>query len=141
MLINLKLPPTLSLPKITAGRIIIACVSWLVILVLVEAYAVVNTFNFSWTVALADALNMNLLIATAGYITFTSLRYYSPNYKNALYLIAWTITLAILCTIGHRYMMSWNLFPQDQEYNEFVYASRIIRGILIWFVISLIGVI
>jgi hypothetical protein len=114
---------------------------WLVILVLVEAYAVVSTFNFSWKIALADALNMNLLIASAGYITFTSLRYYSPNYKNALYLVAWTITLAILCTIGHRYMMSWNLFPQDQEYNEFVYASRIIRGILIWFVISLIGVI
>ena len=131
----------LSAPKLSAGRIIIACATWLVILVLVEAYAVVSTFNFSWTVALVDALNMNLLIATAGYITFTSLRYYSPNYKNALYLIAWTITLAILSTIGHRYMMSWNMFPQDQQYHEFVYASRIIRGILTWFVISLIGVI
>lgn len=131
----------LSPPTLTTRRIIIACSAWLIILVLVEAYAVVSTFNFGWTIALADALNMNLLIATAGYITFTSLRYYSPNYKNALYLVAWTITLAVLCTIGHRYMMSWNMFPQDQEYHEFVYASRTIRGILIWFVISLIGVI
>jgi hypothetical protein len=113
----------------------------MIILILVETYAIVSTFNFAWTISLADAVNMNLLIATAGYITFTSLRYYSPNYKNALYLVAWTITLAVLCTVGHRYMMSWNLFPQDAEYHEFLYASRIIRGILIWFMISLIGVI
>lgn len=141
MLINLKLPTNLSAPALSTSRIILACISWLIILILVEAYAIVSTFNFSWTMALADAANMNLIIAMAGYITFTSLRYYSPNYKNALYLIAWTITLSVLSTIGHRYMMRWNLFPQDEEYHQFLYASRIIRGILIWFVISLIGVI
>jgi hypothetical protein len=111
------------------------------ILVLVEAYALVDTFNFSWTMSMADVVSMNLFIGAAGYITFTSLRYYQPNFKNALYLVSWSITLAVLCTIGHRYMMSWNLFSQEHEYHEFLYASRIIRGILIWFMISLIGVI
>lgn len=131
----------MSAPQISARKIILASIAWLIILVLVEAYAIVSTFNFSWTMALADAVNMNLLIAMAGYITYTTLRYYSPSYKNALYLVAWTITLAILCTIGHRYMMQWNLFPSEEEYHQFLYASRIIRGILVWFVISLIGVI
>ncbi len=141
MLINLKLPPTLSMPALSTRRIIIACILWWMALVVVEAYALVNTFNFSWIVSLADAVNMNLLIATAGYITFTSLRYYQPKLKNAVYLIAWSITLATLCTIAHRYLMTWNLFPQEGEYHQFLYASNYIRGILIWFMISLVGVI
>ena len=132
---------TFSAPALSTRKIIIVCLAWMVVIVLVEAYALVTTFNFSWLMSLADAVNMNLLIAMAGYITFTSLRYYQPNYKNALYLLAWSITLAILATIAHRYMMRWNLFPQEGEYEYFLYASRFIRGILIWFMISLIGVI
>lgn len=141
MLINLKLPTTLSLPAPSKKRIIIAGVSWWFLLILIEAYAIVNTFSFTWVIALADAVNMNLLIATAGYITFTSLRYYQPNAKNYLYLTAWSISLAIICTIAHRYMMSWNLFPTEDGYQEFLYSSQIFRGLLVWFMISLIGVI
>ena len=132
---------TFSAPALSTRKIIIVCVAWMIVFVLVEAYALVSTFNFSWVMSLADAVNMNLLIAMAGYITFTSLRYYQPSYKNALYLLAWSITLAILSTIAHRYLMTWNLFPQEDEYHQFLYASNIIRGILIWFMISLIGVI
>src|SRR5689334_5152945 len=123
MLINLKLPTTLSAPQLSTRKIVIVCVAWMMAIVLVEAYAMVSTFNFSWTMSLADVVNMNLLIAMAGYITFTSLRYYQPSYKNAVYLLAWSITLAILCTIAHRYMMRWNLFPQEGEYQQFLYAS------------------
>jgi two-component system LytT family sensor kinase len=132
---------TFSAPALSTRKIVIVCVAWMFAIVLVEAYALVSTFNFSLVMSLADAANMNLLIAMAGYITFTSLRYYQPSYKNALYLLAWSITLAILSTIAHRYMMRWNLFPQDAAYEQFLYASRIIRGILIWFMISLIGVV
>ena len=138
---NLKIPTALRASALPIRNVILVCISWLIILVLVEAYAIVMTFNFSWTISIADAVSMNLLIAAAGYITLTSLRYYSPNYKNALYLTAWSIALAILCTIGHRYMMAWKLFPQEEEYQQFLYGSRIIRGILIWFMISLIGVV
>ena len=126
---------------LSTKKIIIICVAWMIAIVLVEAYALVSTFNFSWLMSLADALNMNLLIAMAGYITFTSLRYYQPSYKNALYLLAWSVTLAILSTIAHRFMMRWNIFPHEAEYEQFLYASRMIRGILMWFMISLIGVI
>jgi len=132
---------TFSAPALSTRKIIIVCIAWMIAIVLVEAYAMVSTFNFSWVMSLADAVNMNLLIALAGYITFTSLRYYQPSYKNAFYLLAWSITLAILSTIAHRYMMRWNIFPQEEEYQQFLNASRIIRGILMWFMISLIGVI
>src|SRR6188474_2239213 len=120
MLINLKIPMTFSAPALSTRKIIIVCIAWMIAIVLVEAYAMVSTFKFSWVMSLADAVNMNLLIAMAGYITFTSLRYYQPSYKNALYLLAWSITLAILSTTAHRYMMRWNIFPQEEEYQQFL---------------------
>ena len=141
MLKNLKPALTLNPQTVSKRKIILACLVWWTLLILLEAYATVSTFDFEWTIALADAVNMNLLICTAGYITFTSLRYYQPNYKNAIYLFAWSVALAVLCTIGHRYMMSWNIFPQDDAYHEFLYASQIFRGLLIWFMISLMSVI
>jgi len=141
MLTNLKIPLTLSLPATSKKRLLIAGTSWWLLLILIEAYAMVTTFNFSWVIALTDAVNMNLLIATAGYITYTSLRYYQPTAKNSFYLTVWSIALAVMCTIAHRYMMTWNLFPQENEYREFLYASQLFRGLLVWFMISLIGVI
>jgi hypothetical protein len=82
-------------------KIIIAGIAFWADLVVVEAYALVSTFNFSWTIAFADAINMNLLLATAGYITFIFLRYYQPSPKNAAYLLVWCVTLAFLCTQAH----------------------------------------
>lgn len=113
---------------------------WLV-LECVEAYAIVDTFSLQWTIALADVINMNLLIATAGYITFTSLRYYQPSPKHTAYLIVWSITLAAVCTIAHRYLMSWNISPQDEAYRAYLAGSQLIRGLLIWFMITIIGIV
>ena len=110
-------------------------------LVIVEAYALVSTFNFSWKVAFADAVNMNLLLATAGYITFIFLRYYQPSPKNAAYLLVWCVALAYLCTQAHGYLMRWNLFPQEHDYHAYLSQSNLIRGLLLWLMISLIGVV
>lgn len=125
----------------TKVKIILLYISAGLLLILIEAYALVETFSFSWKIALADSVNMNLLIATVGYIMFTSMRYYHPSLKNAFFLFAKTIVLASICTVAHRYLMTWNLFPQEHEYHSYLYASQFIRGLLIWFMITLIGVI
>jgi len=125
----------------TKTKIILVCLAGGILLILIEAYALVDTFNFSWKVALADAVNMNLLIATAGYIMFTSMRYYQPNPKNAFFLFVKTIALASICTVAHRYLMMWNIFPQEDVYHAYLYASQLIRGLLIWFMSALIGVV
>lgn len=131
----------MTVTNISTRKIIVAYLTWWFVLIVVETYALVSTFNFSLAISFADAVNMNLLIATAGYITFTSLRYYQPNPKNAIYLIVWSIALAVICTIAHRYLMMWNLFPQEDLYHAYLSASQFIRGLLIWFMIALIGVI
>jgi two-component system, LytTR family, sensor kinase len=131
----------LSLPAISTRKLIIAYIAWWLTLVFVEAYGLISTFDFRWTIALADAVNTNLLLATAAYITFISLRYYQPNAKNAIYLIAWSIALATICTIAHRHLMMWNLFPNDHVYHNFLYDSQFIRGLILWLMITLIGVV
>lgn len=131
---------SLSTPSTTRKIAIAGATGWL-LLVIVEAYALVSTFHFSWTIAFADAINMNLLLATAGYITFIFLRYYQPSPKNGAYLLVWCIALAFLCTQAHGYLMRWNLFPEEQAYHAYLKDSSLVRGLLLWVMISLIGVI
>jgi hypothetical protein len=130
----------LSSPSTTRKIASAGVAGWLT-LVIVEAYALISTFNFRWTIAFADAVNMNLLLATAGYITFIFLRYYQPSPRNAAYLLVWCIALAFLCTQAHGYLMRWNLFPQEQEYHAYLNESKLVRGLLLWLMISLIGVV
>lgn len=130
-----------SISKLSKQRIIATSVVLWILLEWIEAYAIIDTFGFSWTIALADVVNMNLLIAMAGYITFTSMRYYQPSPRNTIYLLAWSIALAVICAVAHRYLMMWNLFPQEEAYHDYLYASQLIRGLLIWLMIALIGVV
>lgn len=130
----------MSVPKVAVSKVIAALATWWLVLVVVETYALVSTFSFSIVLALADAVNLNLLIVTAGYITFTSLRYYQPTPKNALYLIVWSIALAAICTIGHQYIMTTGPFPRDINYLEYLESSQFFRGLLVWLMITLIGV-
>jgi len=120
--------------------VIIAALTWWLSLIIIETLALVSTFQFGITIAMADVVSLNLLIATAGYITFISLRYYQPNPKNAVYLIIWSIAMAAICTIGHHYIMIRGPFPREATYYAYLDASQLIRGLLVWLMITLIGV-
>ena len=130
----------MSTTKISPWKATLAYAIWWSILVVLETYALQTTFNFSWLVALTDALNTNLLIATAGYIMFNSLRYYQPGLKNAFYLVIWSVVLAILCVVIHRYLMIHYLFKGNLPYAQYLASSHIIRGLFSWLMIALIGV-
>ncbi|MEO8470934.1 MAG: histidine kinase [Chryseolinea sp.] len=131
----------MSLRNIPKRTIVLTVATWWLVLVAVETLALVNNFEFSTYLAFADAINLNLLIATAGYITFISLRYYQPNAKNAVYLIVWDIALSVICTIAHHYIMMSAPVPLEDSYVAYLIASRIFRGILVWLMITLIGLI
>jgi two-component system LytT family sensor kinase len=131
----------MSLRNIPRRTILLTIATWWLVLCSVETLALVNTFEFSTYLAFADAINLNLLIATAGYITFISLRYYQPNAKNAVYLIVWDIALSVICTIAHHYIMMNAPFPLEESYITYLIASRVFRGILVWLMITLIGLI
>lgn len=109
-------------------------------LVSLETYAIATTFDFDWMIALADAVNINLLIATAGYIMFNLLRYYQPSPRNVLYLGIESIVLTILCVVIHRYLMTKYIFPNDAAYLAYLSGSNVIRGLFSWLMIALMSV-
>ncbi|SKC44694.1 sensor histidine kinase [Ohtaekwangia koreensis] len=125
----------LSIKKITT-----AYIAWWLLLISLETYAISSTFNFSLKVALADALNMNLLIATAGYFMFNSLRFYQPSLKNAFYLVVWSVTLAVLSVVLHRWLMATYIFTDDVQYLTYLAGSHLLRGVIAWLMIALIAV-
>lgn len=130
-----------ELLKISTRKVVIAVISWAAALIAVETYALYDTFGFSVSLALADSVNFNLLIATAGYITFVSMRYYQPNAKNAIYLIVWDIGLAVLSVLAHNYLMMNGPFGHTETYLSYLGSSQIFRGVLAWLMITLIGII
>jgi len=130
----------LNIPRISNRKITIAYITWWLLLVLLETYAIEETFGLRLMVALADALNMNLLLATAGYFMFNSLRFYQPGPKNAFYLLVWSITLAVLSVVLHRWLMATYLFPDDTQYMSYLEGSHLIRGVIAWLMIALMAV-
>ncbi|HEY9005273.1 sensor histidine kinase [Ohtaekwangia sp.] len=130
----------MNIPRISNRKITIAYITWWLLLVLLETYAIEETFGLRLMVALADALNMNLLLATAGYFMFNSLRFYQPGPKNAFYLLVWSITLAVLSVVLHRWLMATYLFPDDTQYMSYLEGSHLIRGVIAWLMIALMAV-
>jgi two-component system LytT family sensor kinase len=125
----------ITLPKL---KIVIAFVSWWAILVLVETYATMKTFDFSLKVSLADAVNINLLIATSWFALFNGLRFYQPHPSKVFYLVIWSLVLAAICETLHSLLMD-QLFPTDEFYQSFLSGSHLIRGLIVWLMITLVA--
>ncbi len=89
--------------------------AWAAALIGVEAYALYDAFDFSVLLSLSDTVNFNLLIATAGYVTYISMRYYQPNAKNVVYLIVWDVESFYVVRVCHNYLMTngrfWSYQP------------------------------
>jgi hypothetical protein len=130
----------LTLAKLSTGKITLAYLAWWLVLIVIETYATHVTFNFSWTIALADAVNLNLLIATAGYIMHNSLRYYQPSPKNALSMLVLSVVLSAGCVVLHRVVMTKYLFPEDVDYLAYLSGSNLIRGIFTWMMVAIMAI-
>lgn len=129
----------MSINGISKSKVALFYASWWLLMIVLETYALVSTFNLSFTTALVDAVDTNLLVATAGYIMYSGLNYYRPSLKNALYLVIWSIVLSILCVLIHRSLMINCYWVEDDSvYQQFLQASHIVRGILCWLMIALI---
>ncbi len=125
--------------KLSIKKIVIGYSSWWLMLIVLETYALVLTFSFPWHVALADTVNLNLLLATAGYITHTSLQYYRPSPQKGFYVIGWSIALAAVCTFLHQYLMLKLPISPSESYLGYIKNSTALRGLFSWLIITLMA--
>jgi hypothetical protein len=129
-----------STAGITQTRVAIFYTEWWMLLEVIETYALMNTFGFSLNVALIDALDTNLLVATAGYIMYSGLSYYRPRPSKALYLLIWSVALAVGCVLLHEYLMSSWRIMNDPAYLQYLATSSLMRGLFCWLMIMLISI-
>lgn len=126
---------TLSSAKVTLGYLM-----WWLLMTLVETYALVNTFHFAVSMALADAVNINLLVATAGYIVHNSLKYYRPSIRNIVYLMAGIVVLSAGCVYLHEWIMVKYIYPDNIIYQQYLTLSSVVRGLIAWMMIALMAI-
>ena len=128
----------MSTVKIATYKLALAYASWWVLLITIETYALITTFDLRWQAALADAVTINLLLAAAGHAMHNALKYYQPGAKNSLSMTVWSIGLAALCVFVHRCFMRY-AFADDTVYLDYMNGSYIIRGLFSWLMIALMS--
>ncbi|PTX22667.1 GHKL domain-containing protein [Pontibacter mucosus] len=118
------------------SRIILAYLGWALLWAVVQA-VLIWTAGFSLTVAVSDALLTNLLLTIGGYAMGAGLRYYQPSIKEAAYLLAWSMGLAVLSTMVF-YWLTTRVHKGDVVYLDFVDATLPARFVFTWLLVLLL---
>jgi two-component system, LytTR family, sensor kinase len=96
-----------------------------------------NTGILGWYTALNDAIITNIILALAGYVMISSMRFYHPQ---QILRLAWSIGLAVGCVFLIRWVALQSL-SHEAGYVEFMEKSMILRGLFSWLMISIITII
>lgn len=87
----------------------------------------------------SDAVLSNLILAFGGYAVSNGMRFYQPSQKKAIYLLATTLVLALLCVAITRWLLI-QIFPAETEYLVFLKRTFLIRFLFSGLIITLISV-
>lgn len=113
----------------------LAYLAWCACWVALQAFALHFTFDFEWKASFTDALITNVLIACAGYVMISMMRFYHPGQSVRLGI---SIALAVLCVVAMRQIVQL-IVVSDALYLSFVEKSIFIRGLYSWLMITLVS--
>ncbi len=111
--------------------------AWL-LLAAVQAY-VLTVIGYDLSVALTDAAIAQLVLTMAGYAINTSMSFYNPSPKNSLYVLSWSIILAIM-TVFLQHWLLLQLLADVPGYPAFLDQSLLIRGLFDWLMIAMVAI-
>jgi hypothetical protein len=123
------------IPNLSFRKLAIVYGAWGLGWVMLQAAAVQHTFNLPWSIAIADSLLMNSMVAASGYVMISMMRFYQPRQVIRLTL---SIGLAFLCVMLMTYI-SRHLINSTPEYQRFLDKSLFIRGLYSWLMITVIS--
>jgi two-component system LytT family sensor kinase len=121
-------------PIFTYRKLITAYAVWCLAWIILQALALIFTFDLSWNIAMADSLVTNLLIAICGYVMISMMRFYQPRQVIRLGL---SVGLVILSVIAMSYIMPFLIV--DPAYADFLKQSLYVRGLYSWLMITLVS--
>ena len=117
----------------TGRQLIIIYLGWWSIWMVLQTLVITNT-GFNLTLALKDAGITTVVLALAGYVVISSMRYYHPRDIKRL---AWSTGLALACVFLIRWL-SLQIIGDESDYSNFLEKTIIVRGLFCWLIISMI---
>jgi len=114
----------------------LAYLVWALLWAAVQA-SLLWSVGFSLPVAASDALLTNLLFTMGGYCMGTGLRYYQPSLREAVYLLGWSLGLAVISTMLF-YWATSRMFREEDVYLAFVDATLAVRFLFTWLMVLLL---
>jgi len=121
------------------SKVLLAYSSWWIVWMIEQAY-LFNSLEWSWEIAVSDAVITQLVLALGGYVMHTSFRYYRPGQKNALYIIIWSLMMAGALLLLQRWALS-EIFSTQTDYLSFLSRSTMMRYLFNWLMIAFVSVI
>ena len=89
------------------------------------------------SIAVTDGLLTNLLLTVGGYAMSAGLRFYQPSLKEAAYLLAWSLGLAVIATAVF-YWLTTRMFGGGDIYLALVDAPLTVRFVFPWLMVLLL---
>ena len=117
--------------------LILIYLGWWVIWMILQSLVLYNAGLLSFETAVQDAAITSIILAFAGYIMITSMRFYHPR---QILQLTWSIGLAVGCVFLIRFTAS-QLLQQQEGYMEFLEKTLVVRGLFSWLMISIITII
>src|SRR5688572_26170423 len=118
-------------------HLIMIYIGWWLIWGILQTLVLYNSQLLPIDAAAKDAAITSVILALAGYIMITSMRYYHPRQLSQL---TWSIALAIGCV----FLIQWlavQTLGDVTNYPVFFEKSMILRGLFSWLMISIITVV
>ncbi|MBT1702763.1 sensor histidine kinase [Chryseosolibacter indicus] len=115
---------------------VIANVSWIAGWTVIQALILYIVVGLNLYLSVTDALVNNILLAMAGYAMFQGLKYYHPGLTYQL--IAATVLTAFAVLLFQ--LATTQIFPDNEDYLNFVNNWIIIRGIINWLMLAVVTV-
>jgi len=125
-------------PVIGYNRIKVAYAGWWLLWIGAQTY-VLNAIGYTIPVALTDASITQLVLAVAGYSINSSMSFYRPSPKNALYVLSWSILIAAMTTFLQRWLLMQGV-PDVPGYPAFLEQSLLIRSLFDWLMITMVAI-
>ena len=121
----------------SARYLLLIYFGWWIIWMVLQTLVLFNADLLTLDTAIKDATITTVVLAFAGYIMITSMRFYHPR---QILQLTWSIGLAIACVFLIRWIATQWL-QGEEGYLEFLEKTLVVRGLFSWLMISIITIV
>jgi two-component system, LytTR family, sensor kinase len=121
----------------SAKYLVLIYLGWWIVWIMLQTLVLYNSGLLDLETAIKDSLITSTILAFAGYVMMTSMRFYHPR---EFLQLTWSIGLAIGCAFLIRWV-ALQVMIGDPTYEAFLEKTMVLRGLFSWLMISIITIV